>query len=141
MEQKYNKLLKDFEHVLGNGTTYSNDLDAVGKKLFGKRFRGVFSSDTIPVLKNGDLLLANLDSSLESGSHWVAIAKKAGKVYFYDSFGRPYDEIMPSIKGMGVNEQKELDAEQKVAENNCGQRSLAWLCILEIYSPEQALLI
>ena len=141
IEDKYNELLSDFEYVLGKGTTYSNDLDKVGKGIFGNRFIGIYSSDKIPILKNGDLLIANLDKSNQPGSHWVSIAKKNNKVYFYDSFGRPYDSIMPSIKGLGVNEQKDLDPEQNKIENNCGQRSLAWLCILDLFSPDKALMI
>lgn len=51
-------------------------------------FRSVYMLDTLPKnpLKN-EAAIVNLDSSSGRGTHWVAYAKRAGVVQYFDSFG------------------------------------------------------
>lgn len=131
-EKLYNNILKKMYKKVGKTTTYDSTLNKVGKKLFGKRFLGVFSSDRIPKLKKGDMLIANLDKSYESGSHWVGIVMdKKGITWVYDSFGRKLHTILPNIKkGRGKVKSTEFDAEQVKEQTDCGARSL---CFLEVF--------
>jgi hypothetical protein len=143
MEQINKEILRQMEGLLGNTTTYSNDLEKIGKQLFGNKFRGVFSSDTIPKMKDGDMAIVNVDTSDMPGSHWTSIVVQNGDTYFYDSFGRKAEKLIPSLLGLGkpIKEDKKGTAEQKVSQKDCGQRSLAWLLIYENYGPEKALQI
>jgi hypothetical protein len=136
-ERIYDELLDLVRETtkLGNGTTYLDDLKTVGKEMLGSKFLGVFTSDMYPNLRAGEMIIVNLDKSNEAGSHWIAIAKKNNDSIFYDSFGRSSKKIFG--KGKFIN--TEPDAEQRKNENNCGQRTLAWLLLLNLFGRKFAL--
>jgi hypothetical protein len=143
-ERLYKKFLHNVESILGNQTTFSTDLNRVGKSLLKSKFAGVFPADQIPKLtKRTPYAIANLDTSDESGSHWIALARKDGKVYFYDSFGRPDKSILPLLgkSGNGVVVDTDHDREQGFAETNCGARSMAWLLLFDKYGVNMAMKI
>src|SRR5258708_1586150 len=53
-------------------------------------FVGVFASDRLPSLHNKQdtiKLIVNLDDSSLPGSHWVAIYRRGGNAYYFDTFG------------------------------------------------------
>jgi hypothetical protein len=68
----------------------TNDLEAL---MHGDpEFVGVFSRDTIPrgIDKRLSIkMIVNLDPKNLPGSHWVAISRRGGKAYYFDTFGRP----------------------------------------------------
>lgn len=116
----YQEFLADIEAIIGHkGETLGPVLSDVGRSLFGSKFLGVFARNELPppqVTRHG-FLICNLDDRGEVGSHWVALAHNM----LYDSFGRELD-----FQGYARSED---DSEQAISENNCGQRSLAWLCV------------
>lgn len=124
------------EPFIGNDTTYSDELDRKCKKLFGKRFLGVYASNELPKLKNKQMYIANLDRSDQPGSHWIAVYKQSGTNYVYDSFGRPSKRIFKSVfsKG-GAVQDAEYDAEQSDKEENCGLRSVVFLYMCDEFGP------
>lgn len=140
-ESIYKSILKVVESAIGNDTTYSNDLDTVSRNVLGYKFRGVFPSDKLPKLNDlKPYAIVNLDRSTESGSHWVSLAKKNGKLYFYDSFGRnPKSIIKIADNGRILADTK--DAEQGITENNCGARCIAFLIFFDRYGEKLAMLI
>jgi hypothetical protein len=144
-DEIYNTLLRRVEKMLGNETTFSNDLGNVAKSLLGSKFKGIFPADQLPKLtKTQPYAIVNLDSSWEEGSHWIALAKSGKKVIFYDSFGRPAKSILPLLKpergGGGTTiVNTEDDAEQGVEETNCGQRSISFLLLFDKYGEKMAL--
>lgn len=138
-EKLYHNVLKTMEKLVGNKTTYDIDLKKTGKKLFGKRFVGVFPSDKIPKLKKNHMIIANLDTSIEPGSHWVGIVKdKKNITWVYDSYGRNIHKILPKLSGMVKLKSTERDIEQKVEEDNCGARSLAFLYVFDKHGIKYA---
>lgn len=139
-EKFYKSSLKRMVRLVGNSTTYDNDLEKTGKKLFGSLFVGIFSSDEIPDINKNEMLIANLDKHNEAGSHWVGIIKdKNDIIWVYDSFGRNLHKILPSIYGKGKTiKSTEQDAEQNKKENNCGARCLAFLNIFHKLGIEYA---
>lgn len=147
VESEYKLYLKKIEDMMAsNDTTYLSQLEKAGKQLFGVSFRGVFPSDKIPALNDlAPYCILNLDRSDEPGSHWVALCKieNRNESIFYDSFGRCHTEIMKNLKfsGNGRIKNTENDAEQKVLQNNCGQRCLAFIKMFHDYGPEVALMI
>lgn len=112
----YNELLHHIESFIGKGVTDSKTLDKAGRALFLTRWKGVFASDQ--AYPNKGYCIVNLDSSNEPGSHWVAVANG----HVYDSFGRC--NLLGAQRCAG-----DRKADQKNYETNCGQRSLAWLCV------------
>ncbi len=134
-EAEYEKILRHIEDKYGNKETNNVQLDKIGHKLFNNKFKGVYAADTIPVLPEDSYAIVNLDESNKPGSHWVAVVKHNDHSYIYDSFGRKTFKILPSIiqSGNGLVEMTENDAEQDDLEENCGQRSLAALCIYNRY--------
>ena len=128
----------------GNKTTYLDQLNGIGNKLLGVKFAGVYPSDKIPILNDlKKYAILNLDTSKEPGSHWVAIAKNEDDTYIYDSFGRCHTKIIKGLvySGNGRIINCDLDAEQHIKETNCGARSLAWLCLFDIWGVNVAKLI
>ena len=145
VDRLYKEKLKEIEkYHTGDKTTYLNQLNGVGKKLLGVKFKGVFPSDKIPKLNAlSPYCILNLDSSKESGSHWVALARCDDHSVLYDSFGRKHQQIIPVLRysGNGRIIDTDLDPEQKIEETNCGARCLAWLCIFDKYGEDIAKLI
>ena len=146
--------LKDFKNMskivskyLNNSsTTFDSELLKAGKHFLGSDFRGVFASDRIPNLKNGESAIVNLDTHNEPGSHWTAFYKHGKLTIIYDSFGRPVKNIFKSLrfgsgKKIDYKESNDYDAEQLVEEENCGQYSLAFLMFIKKYGVEKALKI
>lgn len=139
-EYIYNLVLKEVVKILGNNTTDSIQLYNISKSLLGDKFLGVYASDEIPKLNNGEYAILNLDKSNMAGSHWVAICKFNNKLFFYDSFGRSYKTIMKVLKDSNNGEiiNSDKDAEQEIKENNCGARSIAMLLFFDKYGYEYA---
>ena len=132
-EGLYEKYLIKMRSRVGSTTTYDKQLHKVAKKLYGKKFKGVFSADKIPKLKRNTAVIANLDNSDEPGSHWVGIVNdKHDIAWVYDSFGRTLHKILPDWEADNDDvydkiKMTESDAEQHPREHDCGARVLAWL--------------
>jgi len=147
VENEYRLYLKKIQYMMASDdTTYLSQLEKVGKKLFSVQFKGVYPSDKIPKLNDlAPYCILNLDKSKEPGSHWIALCKvkDRNECLFYDSFGRSHTEIMKNLKfsGNGRIKNTELDPEQKILEQNCGQRCLAFIKMFHDYGPEVALMI
>ncbi len=141
MDKLINDIYKDYMSILkpyiGNDTTFSDGLAQKGRKIFGRRFRGVFASDELPRINNKQMYIANLDKHNERGSHWIGVYKHNDLLFIYDSFGRSSKKIFPSIfhrKGSGVVD-TEYDSEQHVKEDNCGLRSMVSLYMFDTINP------
>ncbi len=134
-EKDYSIFLKSIVNKYGNAETNSDELNKIGKKMFGGRFIGVYPSDQIPIMKHKQYAIINLDDSSEVGSHWVSAIKEGKKTLVYDSFGRKTFKILPELvqSGNGIILETENDAEQNRVEENCGQRSLAALKVYDKY--------
>ena len=52
-----------------------------------KNYIGTFSKDNVPLLKNNQSTIINLQDSDKSGSHWVSYKKIGNKVFYFDSYG------------------------------------------------------
>lgn len=70
--------------------------------------------------------IINLDSSNNSGTHWVAYAKINKKIEYFDSYGnlKPPKEL---LKYMGKNIQYNYDNLQGNHLYNCGHLCLTFL--------------
>lgn len=138
--KKANQLIKQ----LGNHPLTNVELDRTGKKLIKTTFK-TYSQDTIN-LTTPRLCITNVDTQEKSGSHWVALAITAKRVYVYDSFGRPTKALLKILsrqtKRLGKTiVDADYDAEQHGSSVICGHLCLAWLWIVKKHGIKNALLI
>ena len=52
-----------------------------------KNYIGKFSKDNVPLLKNNQSTIINLQDSDKSGSHWVSYKKIGNEIFYFDSYG------------------------------------------------------
>ena len=144
VEKIYGKILKRVENRLGKSRTNTSQLAHFGRHTLGNEFTGVFPIDKIrPCMLNSysPYAILNLDDSNSKGSHWIAVARRSdGKFVIYDSFGRQNERIVPSLMYFDLVSTDD-DSEQCFTEDNCGQRSLAWLIYAQIYGLDSAMKI
>ena len=129
--------------LAGDKTTYLTDLNGIGHKLLGVKFKGVFPSDKIPKLNDlSPYCILNVDKSTESGSHWVALVKNGEDSILYDSFGRG-SKLIPALRfsGNGRIISDTDDSEQTLDATDCGARSLGFCVFFDKYGAEASLLI
>ena len=60
--------------------------------------------------------------------------------HIYDSFGRTNKKIIPTLKtsGNGKIRDTDIDVEQEIWQLDCGQRSMAFLCLCDGWGVELA---
>ena len=120
--------------VLGTGPTWSNDLNKIGKKLFGSLFLGAFAPNRQPKryeVKSGTMWLWN---TTMQGEHWGATGVLPdGKRMSYDSYGRNNGLIRDrkAMKKKDFGVWTESDEEQHKKSAICGPLSLAWMTIFQ----------
>ena len=137
-EHLYNRILNELViPLVGKNVTYSDQLNDIGKKLLNEKFSGIYSCNNIPLLtRTKKYAIVNVDNSNQPGSHWVAVCKINGKTYHYDSFARDNKKLMPSLSKSGNGKIVNVDisdAEQKVIEDSCGARCIAFLLFVDAY--------
>jgi hypothetical protein len=103
--------------------------DYVKQLGLGKKFRGVFCRDELPVggPKHRESGVVNLDRSSGGGTHWVAYDKEGDTVAYYDSLGnlKPPTEVSSYFKGYKLRYNRERD--QSLDTITCGQLCLLFL--------------
>ena len=74
--REYENTLMHIEDIIGSNETTNIQLDILGKRIFGERFIGVFSSDTfLKYVKQSEMFIINVDPHYKGGSHWCAVDK------------------------------------------------------------------
>ena len=51
---------------------------------------GTFSKDNVPILKNNQSAIVDLDDSLGKGMHWISYRKIGNKIFYFDNYGVAY---------------------------------------------------
>ena len=108
--------MKIFELTIPNGKGLTNiELGMYAKKLGIKYFRGVYMRDTLPAkVHKIECGIVNLNTSHQSGSHWVCYYKNDKKRIYFDSFG----QIIPLEIQRYLKTKKEFDSKQNVIQRN-----------------------
>ena len=55
------------------------------------KYLGSYPANFLPVLLENSFMIVNTDRHESSGSHWILIANKLGKIYYGDSYAQPLD--------------------------------------------------
>ena len=130
VDAAYELCLAVIEHAMGSNETNTDELTAAGLRIFGVRYVGTFGCGKIPTVGDGQSFIVNTQPSSASGAHWLAVCCDKDQLIGYDSFGR---DIHHAVL------ESEPDAEQMVHESNCGQRCMAWLCVVHALGLGDAL--
>ena len=56
-----------------------------------KNYIGTYSKNNVPILKNNQSAIINLANSNEKGSHWVSYLKRNNKIFYFDTYGIPFN--------------------------------------------------
>ena len=126
----YEQFVAEIARYMGHdGTSERGELMSAGKHFLGPKFRGVFSdseAEAVRLTAGKPYMIVNT-GEVGRGEHWQAVAySKTGGDVMYDSLG-------------GGN--TDPDAEQGMNEEDCGQRSLAWLRVVDELGLEMAMRI
>ena len=55
-----------------------------------KNYIETYSKDNVPVLKNNQSTIVNLDDSSGKGTHWISYKKINDKIFYFDCYGVAY---------------------------------------------------
>ena len=122
------------------GITTGAQLHNYMKNKFGKLFVGVFACDTIPSLGRHQSCIINTSASNQDGEHWVALLRNSkGTYYFFDSFGRSPQTILPTLKYPVRYDTS--DREQRLEDSDCGAHCCAWITYYYIFGCRRLLSI
>lgn len=103
-------------------------------------FKGVFSKDTLPRIRDGDCAIVNIENSVDKkgnplpGSHWVAVGRHKNQSWYMDSFGLPIPPLIErSVHSPIYHRLTEI---QSVKSSLCGLFSLAaCVCVYQTGEP------
>ena len=92
---------------------------------YDKNYIGTYSKDNVPILKNNESTIMNLQDSDKKGSHWVSYKRIGNKIFYFDSYGVAY--IPDIIKNQYPNHKFicNIYRIQSMDSNQCGR-----FCIL-----------
>ena len=94
-----------------------------------KNYIGTYSKDNVPILKNNQSTIINLQDSDKKGSHWASYKKIGNKIFYVDSYAVSF--IPDIIKNQYPNKKFICDIYriQSIDSNQCGR-----FCILFVKS-------
>ena len=70
----------------------TDEIDRVMEKE--ESFRGTYPCDQVPNFTDNEYsIIINVDNSTLPGSHWTALVVRGNNAYYFDSFGRLYDNF------------------------------------------------
>jgi len=132
---RYKFWLQTIQANMGRNITTDAELNKFKHIIPG--FKGAYPFDKKPLLKNNNSMILNLDKHNQPGKHWIAIYHLNNKNYIYDSLGTYYKYPNPLPNSIYADK----DREQAYKQNNCGQRSLAWILTVQSVGIKKALTI
>ncbi len=138
----FKKISNELITVLGRGATSDTQLNAIGKRLLGGSFTGVFSVEHKPdQSKRNQYFIINTMPKNHAGEHWMAVVKRDKTYYIYDSFGRNSKKIISSfVEGKHFID-ADNDQEQSKDSAICGPLCLSFLICTKRLGIKNALKI
>ena len=85
-----------------------------------ENYIGTYSKDNVPILKNNQSTIINLQNSDKNGTHWVSYKKINNKIFYFDSYAIAY--IPDIIKNQYPNHKFicNIYRIQSIDSNQCG---------------------
>jgi hypothetical protein len=137
-EALFKKYTKKYIAKLGRHALSNTEIDMIMKQTkkisSPHNYRGCFAQDETFLLKNG-LYVINTDLMLNPGIHWIGMYLTAKTAYFYDSFGRKAQALVPHLikrlKERKIVNSDRKDKEQKNSEIICGHLTMSFLQVVK----------
>lgn len=126
---RYSELLDEVRKALGVSPTSRQQLDAYCKAAFGDRYLGTFAANESWQLTRKQPY-AIVNTKPPPGEHWLAVGRgrNNNRYIVYDSLGRVVKMVVDGkIQVVSTRE----GAEQSAEEEDCGQRAIAFLLLLD----------
>ena len=92
-----------------------------------KNYIGTFSKDNVPILKNNQSTIINLQDSDKSGIHWVSYKRTGNKIYYFDSYAVSF---IPAIIKNQYSKHKficNIYRIQSIDSNQCGRYCISFI--------------
>ena len=72
-----------------------NDYPMINLKIdkilqYDKNYIKTYSKDNVPILKNNQSTIVNLQDSDQKGSHWISYNKIGNEIFYFDSYTIPF---------------------------------------------------
>ena len=82
---------------LGREALYDDQISAVGRREFKRRWGGTFPSDGLPPVRPNRFYVVNSGFRGGPGAHWTGLyISPGGRAYIFDSFARMATKIVPA---------------------------------------------
>ena len=140
----FKKYKKQIIKEMGKKALADDQINKIGKELFGTKWKGVFPQDRLKTTPGYYIINSDSSKHINSDSaHWLAVIQTKTILYIYDSFGRLTKNILPLIYSTTKKKivESKSDAEQWGQTEICGQLSLGWLCVAQSLTVRKALTI
>ncbi len=146
MAQKlYDEALQKIQQAIHTKDETDNyKLEKIARQLFRGKFKGVFAADdNIKLSRSKPYAIVNAGRRSGGGFHWFPVClTKTNTLLCSDSFGRPIKSFSEDYRDLTHDGRLKViyttKREQKNCENNCGERSLAWLYVCDRLGPHAA---
>ena len=149
-ERAFQRHKRRLIRVLGRQALFSDQIDGVGRALFGQHWGGVHHQNSFKAVKRPGGTYAVLNTAMTDtspGVHWIGVyVSPVGVVHVWDSFGRDTKHLAwpmrrnATQRGFGF-EGSDRDAQQRGASQTCGPQSLAWLATVRELGIRKAMLV
>lgn len=133
--ESFDKCCAHISSILNDGIpgTNTDQLDKLGKHLFGRTFKGVFPADY--ELPSRGYFIVNRDPADKPGSHWLAV----GDGVFYDSYDGLPSQVIGLLKQKLTLTGLNPVTRQSTLAQDCGERCLAFLICLAYFGRHRVL--
>ena len=94
----FKKYKKQIIKEMGKKALADDQINKIGKELFGTKWKGVFPQDRLKTTPGYYIINTDKSTHINSNSsHWVAIKMDKSTMFVYDSFGRTTRYVLPLI--------------------------------------------
>ena len=92
-----------------------------------ENYIGTYSKDNVPILKNNQSIIINLQNSDKNGAHWVSYKKNDNKIFYFDSYAVSF--LPDIIKNQYPNHKFifNIYRVQSIDSNQCGRFSILFI--------------
>lgn len=112
-------------------------VEKIGRKILGKKFKGVYPADSHPNMKSKHFIIFNQSNHDEIGTHFVCFGIVKNKLIYFDSLGFKLDnnKLIKFRKNKFKKKLRFVDMRVKIQSNMsnfCGIFCLAFLLSLKL---------
>lgn len=133
-------------HIVGHRRAMGSDeIETLCRALFGSKFKGVTDSGHFKNPVPGYYILNTAYSAKSNGVHWISCVVHGKIIYVFDSYGRSSTILINHLEKMVDNSKYDLiDINHEPFQRNsniCGQLSIAFLSMVDLYGLPAATLV